>query len=309
MSVIRDVWCGPALAYAADVIEELRREPADLVVTSEALFGVMAACESAGQRFAIFSPNISLSPLPGVPPLGPGLPPARTAEERAQHAAIGQAIQAMFDQGLPTLNSVRAALDLQALAHLTDQFHAAEVELLGTGEAFDFPADHLPRRVRYVGPQMRDPQWARAWQSPWPATDSRPLAVVSFSTTFQNHAHVLQTVIDALATLPLRVLVTLGGSIAAGELRPARNCLVTDSAPHSQVMPQAAFVVTHGGHGTVMRGLLSRVPLLVIPHGRDQNDNAVRVTFRGAGLSLSLRPCATMPPNVACEDDLPFAST
>jgi UDP:flavonoid glycosyltransferase YjiC (YdhE family) len=26
--------------------------------------------------------------------------------------------------------------------------------------------------------------------------------------------------------------------------------------------------------------------MLVIPHGRDQNDNAVRVTARGAGLSL-----------------------
>ncbi len=26
--------------------------------------------------------------------------------------------------------------------------------------------------------------------------------------------------------------------------------------------------------------------MLVIPHGRDQNDNAVRVTDRGAGLSL-----------------------
>src|SRR4051812_44791468 len=28
LSVIRDVWCGPALAYAQDVIEEVRREPA-----------------------------------------------------------------------------------------------------------------------------------------------------------------------------------------------------------------------------------------------------------------------------------------
>src|SRR5437868_3104626 len=51
-------------------------------------------------------------------------------------------------------------------------------------------------------------------------------------------------------------------------------------------MREAAFVVTHGGHGTVMRALLSRAPMLVIPHGRDQNDNAVRVTERGAGLSL-----------------------
>lgn len=38
-------------------MKELRREAADLVVTNEALFGVMAGCESLGQRFATFSPN------------------------------------------------------------------------------------------------------------------------------------------------------------------------------------------------------------------------------------------------------------
>ena len=84
----------------------------------------------------------------------------------------------------------------------------------------------------------------------------------------------------------MRVLVTLGGSIKPESLRPAENCVLVDSAPHSVVMRQSAFVITHGGHGTVMRALLSRSPMLVIPHGRDQNDNAVRVTERGAGLSL-----------------------
>jgi UDP:flavonoid glycosyltransferase YjiC (YdhE family) len=45
-------------------------------------------------------------------------------------------------------------------------------------------------------------------------------------------------------------------------------------------------VVTHGGHGTVLRALAADRPVLVLPHGRDQADNAVRVTTRGAGLSL-----------------------
>ena len=46
------------------------------------------------------------------------------------------------------------------------------------------------------------------------------------------------------------------------------------------------MVVTHGGHGTVARALAHERPMLVIPHGRDQNDNAVRVSHRGAGLTL-----------------------
>ncbi|HWE97229.1 MAG TPA: glycosyltransferase [Tepidisphaeraceae bacterium] len=286
LSVVRDIWCGPALSYARDVIEELKREPADLVVTTEALFGVMAGCESLGQPFATLSANISLTPLPGVPPLGPGLAPARNDQERAMHDQVRQATIAMFDSGLPALNTARAELGLGGLEHLLDQFHAARVELLATSRAFDFPCDSLPTRVRYTGPQIADPKWAQPWTPPWPATDTRPLVAVGFSTTFQNHAAVLQNVIDALAPLPTRVLITLGGSIKANELRASDNCVLVESAPHSAVMRDAAVVITHGGHGTVMRALLSRVPMLVIPHGRDQNDNAIRITERGAGLSL-----------------------
>ena len=286
LSVIRDNWCAPALAYAQDVIEELRRERSDLVVTCEALFGVMAGCESMGQPLVTLCPNISLTPLPGIPPLGPGLPPARNEQERAMHAEIAKACAAMFDSGLPGLNSTRAALGLDPLDHLIDQFQAVSTELLATSAAFDFQCSELPEHVRYVGPQIGDPNWARKWSSPWSSSDQRPLVVVSFSTTFQNHGPVLQKVIDALAALPVRVLVTLGGPIKPGELKSADNCALVESAPHSQVMREAAFVVTHGGHGTVMRALVSRAAMLVIPHGRDQNDNAVRVTERGAGLSL-----------------------
>ena len=286
LSVVRDIWCGPAQLYAQDVLEELAREPADLVVTNEALFGVMAACESRGQRFVVMSPNISLAPLPGIPPLGPGLAPARYQEERAMQAEIAKAVEAMFDSGLPALNAARADLGMGPLDHVLDQFGSAERLMLATAQAFDFPADSLPDKVRYVGPQIADPQWAQTWLSPWPDNDDRPLVVVAFSTTFQNHAAVLQNVIDALAPLPVRVLVTLGGSIAAEELKAADNCVIVDSAPHTVVVPQAALVVTHGGHGTVMRALMGRVPMLVMPHGRDQNDNAVRITERGAGLSL-----------------------
>jgi MGT family glycosyltransferase len=286
MMVLREVWCGPALAYAQDVIEELKREPADLVVTCEALFGVMAGCESIGQDFVNLCPNISLAPIPGIPPMGPGFPPARNDEERAMHREVAKHGQGLFDAGLQPLNAARVALGLEPLEHTLDQFKAAKLELLCTSQAFDFPAESLPSRVRYVGPQLGDPAWAQSWKSPWLASDARPLVAVSFSTTFQGHTQVLQNVIDALASLPARVLVTLGGSVETRDLRPAANTIIVDGAPHSVVMQEASLVITHGGHGTVMRALSCRAPMLIIPHGRDQNDNAIRVSARGAGLTL-----------------------
>jgi UDP:flavonoid glycosyltransferase YjiC (YdhE family) len=58
-------------------------------------------------------------------------------------------------------------------------------------------------------------------------------------------------------------------------------------------MPHAALVITHGGHGTVTRALTHLKPMIVVPHGRDQNDNAVRVSARGAGLTLQADSAAT----------------
>ncbi len=284
--VLDRIMTDPSLAYAEDVIEELTREPADLVVSSEMLFGVMVGCEAIGQRFALLTCNISLFPLEGVPPMGPGLTPAQTAEEEALHQEVARANRLMLDSGLPAVNTARAAFGLPPLASLADQHLAAERLLLGTSQAFDFAPPVLPPHIRYVGPQLADPAWAAPWHSPWSPDDSRSLVLVSFSTSFQDHAGVLQTIIDAAASLPVRLLVTLGDTISPDELSPAANSRLVHSAPHNAVMPEVALVITHGGHGTVTRALAHQKPLIIVPHGRDQNDNAVRVTARGAGLML-----------------------
>lgn len=286
---------GPALLYAQDLIGELRREAADLVVSNEMLFGPMLGCEAAGQRLALLSANICVYPLiPEMPALGAGLAPAGTDEERALQAAIAAGSAQMLDARLPTLNAARAALGLSPLANVLDQLRAAEALLLGTARSFDFATGALPPFVRYVGPQLDDPAWAEEWNSPWAADDGRPLMLAAFSTTFQDHAAVLQRVIDAAGDLPVRLLVTLGDAIEPDELRPAANSVLVRSAPHNAVMREAALVVTHGGHGTVARALIHRLPMLVMPHGRDQADNGVRVTERGAGLSL--------PPSATAEE-------
>lgn len=61
------------------------------------------------------------------------------------------------------------------------------------------------------------------------------------------------------------------------------------SAPHNQVLAHADVVVTHGGHGTVVKALAAGVPILCIPTGRDQPDNAARIVHRNAGLRLPMR--------------------
>jgi UDP:flavonoid glycosyltransferase YjiC (YdhE family) len=76
------IMCGPALAYARDVAAEIDRRGPDLIVSSEMLFGVMVAAEARGAKLALLAANLSPFPLPGVPPFGAGLRPARDEETR-----------------------------------------------------------------------------------------------------------------------------------------------------------------------------------------------------------------------------------
>ena len=224
--------------------------------------------------------------VPGIPPMGPGLAPAVTPEDHAQHAEIRAGVMAVFDSQLERYNAVRACFGLAPLEHLVDQVLAGEKFLLATTRAFDFAPDTVSEYIEYVGPQLDDNLWSRPWVSPFAADDARPLVLVGFSTTFQNHAGCLQRTINALSELPVRAVVTLGGAIHDGEVSAAANTAIVDSAPHTHLMKEAALVITHGGHGTLTKALVHGLPQLVIPHGRDQVDNAVRVTHRGAGLSL-----------------------
>jgi MGT family glycosyltransferase len=280
------VVAGPALSHARDLKAELARAPADLVVSSEMLMGVLAACEALRQPAVILAPNICLFPIEGAPSVVGGLGPAESDAARAALAAAQAGMSRLMDSRLPALNAARTDLGLPPLGRMLDQFSAVREHLLATSAAFDFPWPDRPADFRYVGPQMIEPPGV-AWASPWPARDTRPLVLVGFSTTFQGHVDVLQRVLDGLATLPVRVLLTTGETIDPAELGAPENAILVRKAPHMAVIREAAAVVTHGGHGTVIRALAAGLPTLVVPHGRDQHDNARRVTERGAGLELA----------------------
>jgi UDP:flavonoid glycosyltransferase YjiC (YdhE family) len=53
--------------------------------------------------------------------------------------------------------------------------------------------------------------------------------------------------------------------------------------------PRASLAVTHAGLGTVHAALAAGVPLVCIPDGRDQGDNAARVVAAGAGVRVRRR--------------------
>lgn len=285
---LRDrIMFGPALQYAEDVLEELSRKEADVVAVDFTLLGAAVGAEKAGVPAALMMHTVYQIPTPGMPAPGPGFLPMRGPLGRLRDVLFGKLFLRLFATGLPALNQARTSLGLAPLADLHESLERAERVLVLTSRAFDYPASALPSNVVYVGPQIEDPAWAEPWQSPWPADHPDPLVVVSLSTIPQGQAELLQRVIDALGGMRVRALVTTGPAIDPATLRGPLNVVVRRSAPHAQVFREASAVVTHAGHGTVIRALAAGVPLLCLPMGRDQPDIAARVVHHGVGLRLS----------------------
>jgi MGT family glycosyltransferase len=281
---------GPAAAYAHDTRAALGREAVDALACDYLLFGPPIAAEQAGVPTALLVHNIYIVPEPGKPAPGPGFLPARGILGRARDRAVSRAFVALFNRGLPAVNRARTEFGLPPLRDVLEHFDHVERVLVLTSESFDFHGDSHPPHLRYVGSTLADPPWVDDWRSPWNEDDRRPLVIVTLSSTYMAQEQVLARAIDGLGRLDARVLVTTGPAIDPASLRAAGNTTVVRSAPHAQLFPETAVVVTHAGMGTVTRALAAGVPLVCVPMGRDQLDVAASVVYAGAGVRL--RPSA-----------------
>ncbi len=280
---------GPAADHAADTTEVVDAFQPDVVVPDSFLFGSIIAAQAASLPVALLVPNIWIMPTPGTPPIGPGFAPAKTALGRSRDAVMLAVANRLFGRGLPAVNAARSANGLAPLTSFYDQALSADRILVLTSPAFDYASKEVPANVRYVGPVLDDPDWVQPWSPPWSAADDRPLVLVGFSSTFQNQGPLLRRVIEALSTLPVRAIVTVGQMLDPNEVPATDNVVVVGSAPHRQILALASLAVSHCGHGTTMKTLAAGVPIVCIPMGRDQNDTAARVVFHGAGLRLPPR--------------------
>ena len=178
--------------------------------------------------------------------------------------------------------------DEAARAEKARIFGEADAVLALVPPGFDTPCP-VPANTRYVGPitdpnpgQPLDPGDAGLLAEP-----GDPWVLLSLSTTHQGQAAVLPRMLDAVAALPVRVLLTLGGARPASAVDPPPNVTVRGFVRHDLVLPHMAAVISHGGLSTITAALTAGVPLVCIPQGRDQPDNAERVAASGAGRVVS----------------------
>ena len=289
----------PSLAEVArDLVPVLRDRPPDVVVSDLFTLAPALAAELAGVRRASLIPHPYPAHAPGLPfyPLGllPPRTPLGTLGWRAMWPAVGTRLpNTRLREVRAALDATRDELGLAPVARYDGQI-SDQLAIVATFPQLEYPR-RWPPHVHVSGP-MR-------FELPHPEVElpagDEPLVVVAASTERDPALELIGAVLEALADEPVRVIATTNrsGGGYAGSVPP--NARVVPWLSYSQVLPEAALVVSHGGHGTVTRALAAGAPVLVCPPAGDMAENGARVAWAGAGLMLPHRLLSPGPLRLA----------
>ncbi|MDP8931256.1 MAG: glycosyltransferase [Actinomycetota bacterium] len=157
---------------------------------------------------------------------------------------------------------------------------SATLVLHATDQTFDYSFDRLPQGHHYVGP-------LGIWEPPGepPGYLDEPgdsWVLVSISSQLQDDVPLAEAALAALANRRVRVMLTLGPDHDPGELSsvPA-NARGEHMVSHAAVLERGLLLVSHAGHGSVMKALWYGRPMLLVPWGRDQPGVAARASALG----------------------------
>lgn len=123
-----------------------------------------------------------------------------------------------------------------------------------------------------------DPDLKRLFESNVP-----PLVFTLGSTAVGYPGAFYQTSIETTRRLGASA-VLIGASQKREWVTP--EILSLPYVPYSRVFPRASVIVHQGGSGTTAQALKSGRPMLFVPWGWDQPDNALRTERRGSALSI-----------------------
>ncbi|MBA3744384.1 glycosyltransferase [Sporichthya sp.] len=245
---------------AVAVAGELEREAADVVLVDCMLFSAINVAQAAGL------PTAALFHTPYT-------------------VFRGGPLVEMFAPGLGRLNVHRVGLGLAPVTSYPELHDSCEVVLAAVPGEFEPGAEDAANVLR-IGPVLDGPPLVQNPTHLDVGDGSAPLVLISLSTSEQGQAPLLQRIVDAVGTLPVRAVVTTGPSLDPATVRAAANTQVVSYVPHGELLPSCSAVLTHAGLGTVMAALADGVPMVCVPMGRDQFFNAEMVQVLGAGRML-----------------------
>ena len=280
----------PLKPYAAAVKasgstrELIRAFDPDVVVADIITVAGSLAAQAEGRPWATLVPHVLPTGEPGFPIYSVGAVYPRSAIGRRMWSLVRPIVMTGEEQGRVELNGARERVGLGPL----DEVHGGisrDLAIVAT-----FPQLEYPRTAGWSGMRITGPL---LWEQPFgdvelPPGDA-PLVLVAPSTSQDPEHRLVRAALEALADEPVRVLATTNRREPAEPLPVPANARVVDWVSYARTMPVCDAVVCHAGHGTLARALASGAPVVACPHAGDMAENAARIRWAGAGVSLPRR--------------------
>lgn len=283
-------------AQHAGLRQVLREFPVDVIIGDNFLFGVLPMLlgpRSKRPAIVLCGTMFLHCHRDDGGPHFAGLPPASSAAQREEYAAISKEHdRVIYDPVKRHLNACLAGLGVEALS--MDLLHALvalpDAYLQLTAPSFEFPRQNLPASVHFIGAPPIIPNQAPL--PPWAhELDGSCKVVLVTQGTLSNFdfSQLVTPTLAALADEPdVLVVVTTGGRSldAITGLIPSNARLAT-YLPFEWLLPKVDVLVTNGGYGSVNQALSFGVPLVTAGLTEDKADVNVRVAWSGVGINLA----------------------
>jgi UDP:flavonoid glycosyltransferase YjiC (YdhE family) len=187
-------------------------------------------------------------------------------------------------QGRRELNGARERVGLAPIGRLHGGI-SRRLALVATFPQLEYPRSAWPAWAQVTGPLL----WERPYGDTEPPPGDDPLVLVAPSTSQDPDQRMLRAALEGLSGESVRVLATTNRRPPPAPVEVPANARLVDWVSYAREMPRCAAVVCHAGHGTLARALSSGVPVVACPAAGDMAENAARVAWAGAGVSLPRR--------------------
>jgi UDP:flavonoid glycosyltransferase YjiC (YdhE family) len=152
--------------------------------------------------------------------------------------------------------------------------------LHATDQEFDLDFNGLPDNHHYVGPLI----WTPAGEAPSEMVESGPPWITA-SVSLKNQPgelDLIEAILGAADGLDARILLTAPDHDISTLTVPA-NVMLTRFVSHAAALEHSRLLLSHAGHGAVMRALWMGVPMVLTPWDRDQ----MAVAYRAGKLGVA----------------------
>ncbi|MDY7433836.1 macrolide family glycosyltransferase [Bacillus sp. V26] len=161
-----------------------------------------------------------------------------------------------------------------------------ELNVVYTSRYFQPESDRFGDECLFIGPSF--PKRAAKTDFPVEQLKDEKVIYISMGTVLDKTEEFFNLCIDAFSNFDGLVVIAAGEKADLTKLKQApENFIIAPYVPQLEVLEHSDVFITHGGMNSVNEGIHFNVPLVVMPHDKDQPMVAQRLSELQAGYTIS----------------------